>query len=398
MTEKLLVRFGGARAENIEWLCPSKPDSTPVSGTWQELEAAAQDKFLILLVPATAVLLLELELPVKSAAQLQKALPFALEDLLAEDVENYHLVWTRQTDGKIAVAALTHDKLSEYLNLFQNAGLTLGAAYPETLCLPYQAGACTLLVDGDHAVLRSGTWQGAGIETSFVPCLLEKWAAAGMSTEMLSVWSAHAESPLKPGPFTRVQHSSSLPLAVLATGWASAAENLDLLTGTYARQAPDSANWRQWLPALLILAVAFSLQYAVLLNGYWQQQAEFDSLETATQELFKQVFPEVKRIVNVKAQGDQQLAELRKRGGVAASDFMRLLYPAGDVLKTLPDIHLKKLAFVNGALQIQINAPDISRLEQFKQQLQAHLQVKIQSADKDSGANGVEAQLELREK
>jgi general secretion pathway protein L len=76
---------------------------------------------------------------------------------------------------------------------------------------------------------------------------------------------------------------------------------------------------------------------------------------------------------------------------------MSLLYHSGEVLSTNPDFKLRQLEFVNDMLQLQLTAPDISQVEQFKQQLESshELSVKIQSAE--AGQNTVEAHLEIRQ-
>jgi general secretion pathway protein L len=392
MAERLLVRFGDTRREQLEWLDLDRPEHAPQSGAWRELAEAAKHKAVILLLPASAVLLLELELPVKNNAQLKKALPFALEDLLADDVDNYHLVWVRQPQDKVAVAAIAHQKLTACIGFFQEAGLELEGIYPESLCLPYQPGSCSLLIDQDQAILRSGQWQGGGIEAGFLPQFLGKLNEDGLDSPSLHVWARQVPADL---PFETIEEPFATALQTFANGFKDSV-GLNLLGGPYAPKPQGGGRWQQWLPALGITAIALAVQFGALLNQTWQQQAQLAVLESQTLDLFKQTFPDVKRIVNVKAQADQQLVELKKQGSHAGSSFMRLLYQCGASLKDNPALQLRKLSFVNSGLQLQLGATDLAQLEQFKQALQTNLQVKIQSAD--SGANGVEAQLEIRER
>ncbi|MBD9355731.1 type II secretion system protein GspL [Methylomonas albis] len=397
MADKLLVRFGAGSADKLEWLSLAEPDSQPASGTMAELTAAAQGKSVLLLLPAASVLLLEIELAIKSTAQLKKALPFALEDLLAEDVENYHLVWLKQDQDKLAVAAVAHERLSAWLAPFREAGLALEAAYSEALCLPYSQGQCTLLIDDANVILRSAAYLGGGVDALFLPQLLEKARAEGADFSTLTICKAHDETSLPDNlPLAELEISVCKPLRFMASTAELLPAELNLLNGVYAVSNRQVGRWQQWLPAGMILCVALVLQSYALLHTYWQQQAELSELELKTQELFKQTFPDVKRIVNVKAQADQQLVQLRKQHDFVGSGFMRLIYRSGLLLKDTPAVRLKKFNYLNGNLQLHVVANDIGQLEQFKQQLQITVQVKIQSAD--SGAKGVEAQLEIREK
>ncbi|PPD33715.1 MAG: type II secretion system protein GspL [Methylomonas sp.] len=396
MAEKLLVRFSNAQLQSFEWLSIDTPQAQVQSGTWQDLTDAAKDKQLILLLPASAVLLLEITLPIKNIAQLKKALPFALEDMLADDVENYHLVWLKQPQDKVVVAAIPHEKLAAYLALFKDADLELDAVCAEPLCLSYQDGACSVLIEAEQAVFRTGQWQGGGIDTNFLPVLLGKLRDEGRDCQQLRLWSRQSVAELSEIlPFEYIEQPLITPLQLFAEG-INAALELNLLSGRYARQSKAKGRWQQWLPAVVIVVIAMSIQTGMLMKQTWQQQAQLEALEAQTLDLFKQTFPDIKRVVNVKAQADQQLIELKKHSNQSASAFMHILYQSGEHLKDNSALQLKKLNFANGSLLMQLNAPDIGQLEQFKQQIATSLQVKIQSAD--SGTNGVEAHLEIREK
>jgi general secretion pathway protein L len=187
-------------------------------------------------------------------------------------------------------------------------------------------------------------------------------------------------------------------MPLLQTGFAELGEEFNLLTGHYSRKNTIEWQWQRWLPALGIILLAVLIQTGVFLTNYWQQKSELAALEAKNLAFFKQTFPDVKRIVNMKAQADQQLIELKKQNVNNGSPFMRLLYQTGEMVTANPGYQLQQLNFVNGILQMQLTAPDISQVEQFKQQLERSeaLSVKIQSAE--AGQNAVEAHLEIREK
>ena len=132
-----------------------------------------------------------------------------------------------------------------------------------------------------------------------------------------------------------------------------------------------------------VIIFATLLQTGFLVNRYWQQQAELSAVESQTLSLFKQTFPEVKRLVNIKVQADQALIDLRKNSASQGSLFMSLLYQTGIVLNANPSYKLQQLDFINDLLQIQLTVPDSNQLEQLKQQLEGsnQLSVKLQSAE-----------------
>lgn len=396
MADTLLVRFNQQKPDELEWLCVEQPEAAISVGDLAELAKAAQGKRLILLLPSTGVLLQELELPVKTQAQIKKALPFALEDKLADDIEKYHLVWHKQPSGKLAVAIVSHEKMTAMTGLFNQAGIELAGMYPESLCLPCQAEQCALLIEDQQASLRVGVLQAWGMDVEVLPVVLPQLLQAGSECHSLRVWSKPASADwIQALPLSCIEETLTSSMQLFASGFGTATE-LNLLTGDYAVKSKPVGHWQHWLPVMAIVLLALMIQLGSLLNKTWQQQDRLQVLENQTLVLFKQTFPDVKRIVNVKAQTDQHLIAMKKKAGNGGSPFMRLLYRSGEIFKGFSGLEYHKLNYADAAMQLQIKALDISQLEQLKQQLQSHLQVKIQSAD--SGENGVEAQLEIREK
>lgn len=400
MAELIIARLIDQQDACVQWLLVSDAGlSDPQQGMLQDLAHAAENRKLTLLLPASEVLLLAIDLPVKTDSQIKKALPFALEDLLADDVGTYHLVWHRLPKDKVYVAAISHDKFQACLLTFQEAGIELDSVYPETLCLPYHEESCTLLIDQQNAVLRSGQWLGGGIDVEVLPFFMDKLLAENPQQQSLQVWNTGVPMPwLDELPINKVEQALDSPLPLLQEGAAKLAGELNLLSGRYSKKSKVDWQWQKWLPAFGIILLAGLIQTGVYLNVYWQQKAELAALENKTLALFKQTFPDVKRVVNIKVQADQQLTDIKKQSAGTGSPFMRLLYQSGEILGANPGFQLRQLDFVNDVLQMQLSAPDISQVEQFKQQLEgsAAVSVKVQSAE--AGQNAVEAHLEIREK
>lgn len=418
MVEAILVREGPADG-GAEWLDTAMPAAAAQSGGLAELAARAQDRPLVLVWPAASVLLLEVDLPVRSAAQIAKALPFALEDMLAEDADRYHFSWYRPArEQAIAVAAVDRAQLEACIRRFADAGLVLQAAVPEPLLLPWREGECGLLLDGDEAVFRYGAWLGGGGEDDLCGLLLKKLYASGQAQGGLRLWSRPGEGDyvgwagqseaqqtqsvgldcIQPGisapAIERLVFDDALSL--YAPQWQQA-EALNLLVGAYAPQIRRHGDWKPWLPAAAILLAALLLQ----LGGQWQmlgqQQRQLQSLEAGAQDLFKQTFPEVKRLVNVKAQADQALTALRAQSRRQAGGFMALLYRAGNILKDQTQFKLQALEFADGSLQIKVLAPDAASVEQLISQLSGEDGMQADTRTVAGVTGGVEADIAIQQ-
>jgi general secretion pathway protein L len=256
-----------------------------------------------------------------------------------------------------------------------------------------------LLIDHQNAILRTGQWLGGGIEAEMLPIVLDKIRLDNPSLASLECWSASEPTQcLSELPFNLTHHTTDPSLLLLESAVTKLTGELNLLTSDFAQKNTQQVQWKKWLPALAIICVTALLQTGLLLNSYWQQKTQLASLETQTLSLFKQTFPEVKRIVNIKVQADQQLIDLQKQSTGSGSSFMSLLYQTGQVLNVNPGFEIRQLDYINDSLQVQLIAPTISQVEQVKQQLESsnQLSVKIQSAE--ANQKGVEVHYEIKQK
>ena len=400
MAEPIIVRLINQQDLIVQWL-PVKPTgvSEIQQGNLQALAKSIANRSVILLLPASDVLLLAIDLPVKSNNQIKKALPFALEELLADEMETYHLVWHREVKGKLYVAAINQEKFKSCLAGFEEHGIKLDSVYSETLCLPYIEGSCSLLIENQRAILKTATWLGGGIDTNILPIVLDKILMDNPSLQPLHCWSNDEPAQwLSELSVNLSYHKIDPVLLLLETDVKKLKGELNLLTQAFEQKNSLSVQWKQWLPAFCIILLTVILQISVLLNGYWQKKQELATLEAQTVSLFKQTFPEVKRLVNIKVQAEQQLIDLKKQSKSKGSQFMQLLYKTGEVLTVNSGVEMRQLDYINEILQIQLNAPDISQVEQIKQQLESTdaLSVKIQSTEVTS--NSVQVNYEIKQK
>lgn len=385
---------------SLEWLQAAAADGekTPVvHGDIRQLAQWSEGRPVVLLLPASDVLLLALELPVKTNNQIKQALPFALEDLLADELEVYHWSWHKHHD-KVCVAAIGHEPLKNIVDASAEAGIRLAAVYSEALALPYQEGHCSVLFDGGNVIFRQSQWLGGGIEAAIAGEVFAK-LRADQEIQGFDVWQTGGQAGIASHAIDQAAvQPIDKALTLLQNGAAQLGAEGNLLAGVYQVDNSAGPQWRQWLPATAVVLLALVMQTGALLYRYLNEKDQLSQLEAQTEVLFRQTFPDIKRIVNIKAQAGQQLAELEKQSSNQGSRFMRMLFKVGETLNALPGFQLKQLEFVNDSLLLQLFAPDISQLEQFKQQLETarRLAVKVQSAE--AGENSVEVHLEVREK
>ena len=172
----------------LEWL--TSDGTLPQHGGLAELAAQCRPgTALRVAVPGDAMTLTEVQLPAGKRALWRKATPYALEDSLAEPVEQLHFALAERplpsaeqmaddnTDtrtARIPVAVVRRATLQRWLARFKQHGLSPAAMVPEPLLLPYQPGTWSVLLDAEHgrAVVRTDAYAGFSCELALLPTYL----------------------------------------------------------------------------------------------------------------------------------------------------------------------------------------------------------------------------------
>ena len=92
MTEYFVIRLS-ADSSSVQWVMADSNGtllSGVSSGNLEQAAAASAERSVIVLVPSVDLLSTSVHIPARSTAKIKAALPFALEENLAEDVEDLH--------------------------------------------------------------------------------------------------------------------------------------------------------------------------------------------------------------------------------------------------------------------------------------------------------------------
>jgi general secretion pathway protein L len=349
---------------------------------------------VVVFVPATQVRLATVKVPARQPSKVLQAVPYALEDQVAEDVESLHFaVGTRLEDASHPVAILSRARLNQILLLLRANGVQPDWLVPETLALaaPTADGAWSALADGDHVCVRSGLW-------SAFTC------AAADLVEYLSLADPDRTHPLRLHIAGNAAFDGSrldwpvqlLPernaLAALATGF-QPERAINLLQGSYAPRRDIERYWKPWRVAAVLLVSLIGVSLISHLADTWALSAEVARQDQANATRFQQLFPEQTRVVDLSAQLDQQIRALGAGAGSAGP--LSLFEPLSQALAASPGLKLTGLQYREGALFLSMTATDLQVLENlrnwFAQRPDARLEV--QSANAESGAVQIRARL-----
>lgn len=358
-------------------LAPAQSASEPLPLAAALIRLA--DAPFALVLPVEQVASVAASLPTQKPRWLVKALPYAVEELLADEVERLHLaLGERLADGRHRVLAVERERLAGWLRQLAARGARVAAIHVDADLLPREG--CSLWLDADRCLLGGAGEARLAWTPADWPLLRERCPAPVLA------WAATPPPALE--GIAACRPTSDLH-ALLAAGRAAA---VDLAQGEFACQPPGSAL-RRWRPLLwaalacMLLLCAWPWGAALLLE---RGAARYHA---GSEQLYRRLFPADRRIVDLRAQFDAHLAS--GSGGSAA--FARLLDAAATGLAADPALSLERLRWsaAQGELQLDVRATDFEALERLRQRLgQQTLRVQMGTASRT--ADGVSARLELR--
>src|SRR4051794_5096330 len=132
MSESLIIHL--VPGESARWMVCNDDGNVAVDAVSGELVQAAPlaaGRRVIVIVPAGDVLLAETEAPARSAAKLAQVIPFALEERVADEIENLHFAIGERNSstGRVAVLVVARARIDGWLAELGAAGIVPQAIY-----------------------------------------------------------------------------------------------------------------------------------------------------------------------------------------------------------------------------------------------------------------------------
>jgi general secretion pathway protein L len=279
MAEYLVIRIPAERDAAAHWIAVDGNGtriSPPVTGPLAEAIRDVADRDVIVLVPAANVLTTTVDIPVRGGSRLLAALPFALEENLADDIDDLHFAaGLRRDSGLVPVAVVAHQLMQEWLERLEEAGIRPAQIVPENYGLARIPGTLSVLVAEDQVMFNDGAdneFIMQGVKPSDVLAVAGALDEVGAEEESDEVAQpGHLLAYCDPADEERFQHDwialrhelASVDVNLLPDGvlprlavTVAAGNGINLLQGRYGAKTEIGDLFRPWkFAAILLLAL-----------------------------------------------------------------------------------------------------------------------------------------------
>jgi len=404
MPETLIIRFTKAD-EQVDWVIidSNGAASAAVRGTLAEAATQADNRKVLILAPAISVLRMQVNIPLKGTAKIRQALPYALEEQLAGNIETQHFAFSKaDSSGPIPVAIIDHELIQDWLQRLELVGLRAAGLFAESDGIAALPATMSILIDGDTTIIRDHLGEFTITDTGTLQMVLEMLLdqhsetmendATTVPVKLLAYCSDEINESYQELWDRLRMRTETVEIKILGDGalpfiasHIAGNNGVNLLQGTYAPKSNLNIEWGPWrLPTALL---ASFLLLALVFKGvlFWQLSREEATLDAAASEVLRLTFPDAGEVADPWSALQSRLGTTTTSAPVNGPGFAEALAALTSAFAQTPNIRMETLAFRSGIVDLQLLAPNVDALDKLRQQIgeSGVFTATIQSANPD---------------
>lgn len=408
---------------------------------WTEVAGAGDLEYMLeslegislpacLILPGTQTTVTRMPVDAKEKNHMAKLLPYEMEEMICEPIDDLHFSFSNIVDGHALVAYTKLDAIEEVLEELAPLGCDVQQIFPDFLFIARQDDSATLLVDNSLLLIRFADGRGLTIEEDLSQIILQKLSHEVPPPRTLNLvaldddqlqrlykalpksWTGDAPPPVikkpeipvrKDDDFAGLEESleenlddsfdesldetleepvSKDPASVDITQehgdfwqWMDLAvmtSPLNYRRGKFSRKLPIERWWYLWKFPVYVAAASFLLAFGLTFGEYLSAKSEGKNIRKQIEQVYLKAVPNGRR-------GDEErrLETLLKGSGGDSdkasepSNLMVLLSGISKAMEQHGDIKLNNFRYNGEQRELQVNlmVKGLDELTQFKELL-----------------------------
>lgn len=411
LEDTLFISLGNPDDEQALWFVTNERGTSTTGVTMGPLVDAAtltDGRPVVALIAHPTITRTFTDLPVRGA-KLAAALPYALEEQFAGDVDELHFcVGSADANRMMPVAALDHGVMQRYMDRLQLAGIAPSAIYSLHDALPSLDGYTQLLADHNISILKSEDGSVSALSQLPPSTLLAAWAAGTQTTDLAESTTKHLRIYISAGAKEHYaddwdQVREQFPdadfkyldddVAVFAARTIVTQGGINLLQGRYSVSGNRMKSIRPWIPVAAMLAIAFIASLAARYTDMRDLQQEVAALDQQIAGLLQD---------QGQSEPDPQRAEaalsgiVRKNGGSTSTDnpndsdgpaYLPTLKVVAAALNGDDNTQIDAVSYRSGIFDIRLSTKSTDALEKLRRTIieGGSLEAQIQRTEQQDG-------------
>lgn len=342
---------------------------------------------------------LSLDMALQSPALMRQAIPYALEDQIATDIEQAHFAYSKTDEvGKIQVYIIEKALMRFVHELCHRLQLKPIMAVPDYLLLPYFEKSWTLYGDSKKLLVRDSFYSGYAVDLDYAEWMFNLKFNEFTSTKiteftMPSIHLYHTQEfpTLELNiPELNLQSQTGSFTEFLPNSLHQLKKSCDLLQGEFYFAGELSLNVKYWLLGLASVALFLVIGFGTTVFNYFYLNHSLQSLNQQIQTNYFAIFPDATSVQSPELRIEQKLAGLKNQSG--DQGFLDQFAQIGKLLTTVKSTEIKSIDYQNQNLSMTLLFKTELAYNQFIKKLNS-LGINYQKNSINEQANGVSAQF-----
>jgi general secretion pathway protein L len=417
MAEYLVIRLGADDNGLASWIAVDDAGTRrtpPVMGPLEEARKDVGDREVIVLVPAAQTSTLTCDLPAKGA-RLRAALPFALEEQVADEIENLHFAaGSRRAGGDLPVVVVAHELMTAWLAQLQEAGIRPSRLIPEDHGLAFVPNTLSLLVAENLIIFNDGS------EMQFVMqdvTPIDVLTAAGILGEdgigeeaderpgHLLVYCEPTDEQLFASEWNQLrQYLDSVDINLLPDGalprlavTVASGAGVNLLQGSYGESTDIGALFRPWRYAAMLLLALGVLGFAGKAIDYYRLTSEEAALKEQFTAEYRKIRPDDTREVMDPMGTVTSIRRSFGAPGSAPAVFLPTLQQLAIAMQESEGAAIVAISYRAGVVDVRLTAPDVATLDRIQKSVSQSTRFTASIQSTDRVGDQVNSRIQIRE-
>lgn len=379
MAEKLFIYIKDPEAEKFAWCLWDDASQTAPETKQDTIETIASHNHfneVVVIISGLHVYTTTTSIPSTNMAQIKKAIPFAVEEELAEDIDRVHFsVGPINKDKTISVAVINNDVMDACLERLNELSVQPSYFIPDFYSATHIENTWSVCVEKEMSQIRTGEYTGYVVQTAQLMELLEltlKTLEYPPSEINLFNFAGEALPELK----EKTIHNIPVNIQTMTTGFFEyTCQNIlkqpfiNLLQGPYKMGVKFAKAKKAWVLAGCVFAVWAIISFSGAVASHFYYSHQKAKLQKQIDSIYMDVFPQSTTIVSPQLRIQREIDKYRR----ASSDggFLMLLGKVGAVLqKESSIISLESLSFQNDNLVFSVKTSSFQNLQQLSKALE----------------------------
>ena len=317
---------------------------------------------VIVLVPTEEIFITRIPLPGKNRKKLIRAVPYAVEDQIVDNIENLHFaLGSASSDGQYIVVAVENHLIEYWDTALKAAGIRAETMIPDVLALSDSSDAWSVLLEPSRALVRTPVGMfSSDIEN--LPLMLNNlYQQAETKPDEVNVYDCSQASHMttltalcSDIEFNQLECADGA-FGVLVQHY-NPRSSTNLLQGQFNRQQGIGRHFKPWIPAAGLFAVWIGWQLVVNISAMIDLNNRNDELQKQMGVVYQQAFRGAKAppLGYERSSMESKLNKLLENQGQAKGSLQEMLVKMAPILKNLDGAQVESLRYSNGKLDVDL--------------------------------------------